>query len=261
MSIHRKDGEFLQDVAAFYYKDRGVLRTITEGWYKAGDELRKFWGERQLRRATAPISMYLNAPREMCVQDTVDITAVVVGGWYDVLTYTWTILSGGGVITGSGNVVNFQAPFIPATVVIQSTVTAQGTGTLATQGTSETLTATAQIRVLLLDCLLPDADAPEYNLVADGELYTDLTQQINAVLRSGGYYDTIEYVWEIIEGPGTITRNIHGNTATYTAPHVLLGTYVTLRLTVTVHGTGTQARDGTTDTSIVEERFFVEFAY
>ena len=110
--------------------------------------------------------------------------------------------------------------------------------------------------------ILDDADAPEYGLVPDRYIHTDLTQQINAVLSSSGHYDTIVYVWEVLAGPGTITGNVPGNTATYTAPYVLDGVPVTLRLTVTVHGTGEVARDETSDASeVIVEVFFVVTPY
>ena len=83
--------------------------------------------------------------------DTLTLSASVSGGTYDgTLTYAWSVVSGGGSITGSGASVTYTPPDVSTNTVVEVslTVTARGTGTNAQAGTSDTETDTEPFTVI-----------------------------------------------------------------------------------------------------------------
>ena len=72
--------------------------------------------------------------------ETQTLSASVSGGTYDSLAYAWSVISGGGTISGSGSSVTYNPPNVSsnASVTARCTVTATGTGTNAANGTSDT---------------------------------------------------------------------------------------------------------------------------
>ena len=81
------------------------------------------------------------------------------------------------------------------------------------------------------------------------------TQSLTATL-TGGVYDALAYLWEVVSGGGTISNATSAN-ATYNAPAVASDTPAQVRLTVTATGTGTNAADGTSDDGTDTEDFTV----
>ena len=92
---------------------------------------------------------------------------------------------------------------------------------------------------------LPVADAPavSINNIATGQEGT--TVQLGALL-TGGTYDSITYAWTVAEGTlndATIA------TPTWTRPTVTATKNISIGLSITANGTGTNARSGTSDTA------------
>ena len=90
----------------------------------------------------------------------------------------------------------------------------------------------------------PDAAPPTVTIDAIGAGDEGTSVQLSASV-TGGTYDSIAYAWTADEGTlsGATTA-----TPTWTRPQVSATKNVTLRLSVTVRGTGTNARSGTSAT-------------
>ena len=102
---------------------------------------------------------------------------------------------------------------------------------------------------------LPDAEAPTVAIAPIGTVDEGATQSLTAAL-TGGTYDALAYLWEVVSGGGTITNPTSAN-ATYNAPAVASDIPAQVRLTVTATGTGTNAADGTSDDGTDTENFTV----
>ena len=87
--------------------------------------------------AAAP-TVTIRAILSVAENATQALAASVSGGAYDTLAYAWTVVSGGGHITGSGSDVTYNPPNVTAqtTIRVRCTVTARGTGTVARAGTT-----------------------------------------------------------------------------------------------------------------------------
>ena len=105
--------------------------------------------------------------------------------------------------------------------------------------------------------ILPDAEAPTVAIDTIANHNEGSTVTLGATL-TGGTYDTVDYLWSIDSGGGTIDDPT-AETPVYTDPDVSFNTSVTLRLTITANGTGTNAADGTSDTASDTEQFAVFF--
>ena len=103
---------------------------------------------------------------------------------------------------------------------------------------------------------LPDASAPTITIAAVGSVAENSTQSLTTSV-SGGEYDVLGYVWEVVSGGGSIVGVANGSSATYTPPDVSVNTQVTVRVTVTASGFGLTALDNTSDTSSDDESFTV----
>ena len=104
---------------------------------------------------------------------------------------------------------------------------------------------------------LPDAEAPTVTIDAIANHNEGSTVTLGATL-TGGTYDTVNYLWSIDSGGGSIDDPT-AVTPVYTDPDVSFNTSVTLRLTITANGTGTNAADGTSATASDTEQFAVFF--
>ena len=107
--------------------------------------------------------------------DTLTLSATVSGGTYDDLTYTWSVVSGGGTITGSGASVTYTPPDVSSNtaVEVQVTVTATGTGANATDGTSATATDTEPFTVIQAGSDPLDTEGHGGNNFVDGNTGRD----------------------------------------------------------------------------------------
>ena len=100
---------------------------------------------------------------------------------------------------------------------------------------------------------LPDAEAPTLEIANVLTVDEDDTLDLTAT-ATGAVADTVDYVWSIDQGGGTIAGN--GLAAVYTPPSVTDDTNVVVRITATATGTGVVAVVGTT-TSFDTEFFQV----
>ena len=204
--------------------------------------------------AVAP-TVTIGAVTEVDEDDTLALSASVSGGTYDSIAYAWSVDSGGGSITGSGASVTYNPPDVSSNtaVTVSCTVTATGDGTLAADGTTDDDTDTEDFTVRVV---LPDASAPTtFAITAVDGVDEDETLTLT-VTHSGGVYDTIDYIWQILfSGGGTITGS--GATVTYNPPDVSSNTDITVAVTGTARGTGTLAASGTSASTNDQEVFTV----
>ena len=97
---------------------------------------------------------------------------------------------------------------------------------------------------------LPSADAPTAVITAVATGDEGTTVQLGATIGAGGTYDgTITYAWTV-EGGTTGLSDSTSATPTWTRPAVTTDTDYTIGLTITVEGTGTNALNGTSDTTV-----------
>ena len=178
---------------------------------------------------------------------TVRLVATVTGGTYDTLEYAWTV-GGGAVDNASATSPTWTRPQVNANTNynINLTVTAKGTGTNAKSGTSAQRNA-MQVAATVRNVapVLPVASAGtasvSINAVAAGNEGTSVG--LRATISKGtGVYDSVGYAWTVDEGTisGASTA-----TPTWTRPQVAATKNVTLRLVLTLKGTGSTARNGT----------------
>ena len=239
MTIHLKDGDDLRTAEAVFLKDRGTLYTITDAWYKDGDDLRHVFDVDELPNAIAP-TLTLSEVLSVEAGSDTDITATISGGTYDSVSYDWTITSGGGSISGNGSTGTYTAPSTVSVVIIQCTVTAHGTGTVAK---AETEQSASRLEPFIVVASLPNAAAPTMTIaIGTTPIDEDETTTFTAVV-TGGTYDTISYAWTA--NAGSFTGS--GSSVTY-APNVTGSTHsVTNSCVASVTGTGTEAVMGTSD--------------
>ena len=204
--------------------------------------------------AVAP-TVTISGDTDVDEDDTLALSAAVSGGTYDDISYAWAVDSGGGTITGSGASVTYNPPDVSADteVTVSCEVTATGDGTLAGDGTSATASDTHDFTVNLV---LPDATAPSTFAITAVDAVDEGGTVTLTVTHSGGVYDTISYIWQILfSGGGSITGT--GASVTYNAPSVSADTQVTVGVTGTARGTGTLAVDGTSQSATDQEVFTV----
>ena len=177
---------------------------------------------------------------------TVTLGATLTGGTYDNVTYAWSVDEG--TLNNAAAVAPvWTRPQVASTknVTVRLTVTANGTGTLARNGTSDT--STEATRAASVRNVLPVASAPTVtiNAVPAGNEGTTVT--LGAVVAAGGTYDgAVEYAWRV---SGGTLNNAAAAAPVWTRPQVSADIDHTIDLTITVRGTGTVARNGTTDTA------------
>ena len=204
--------------------------------------------------AVAP-TVTIGAVTEVDEDDTLALSATVSGGTYDSVTYSWSVQSGGGTITGSGLTATYSPPDVTqdTSVTVRLAALAEGDGTLAADGTDDTST---DLEVFTVRVVLPDATAPTtFAITAVDGVDEDETLSLT-VTHSGGVYDTIDYIWQILfSGGGTITGS--GASVTYNPPDVSADTEITVAVTGTARGTGTLAADGTSASTNDQEAFTV----
>ena len=179
---------------------------------------------------------------------TVSLSATVADAAYDTLTYAWTV-SGGSLDDAASATPTWTRPLVTANqdFTIDLTITATGTGVTAKSGTSDTATAS---RTATVRNILPVAVAPSVaiNAIAAGDEGTGV--QLSAAV-SGGTYDELTYAWTAGEG---VLSDASAVSPTWTRPEVTSTHSVTIGLTVTARGTGTNARTGTSATAVATDR-------
>ena len=179
---------------------------------------------------------------------TVRLGATLTGGTYDgTPEFAWTV-TGGRLSNPNSATPTWTRPTLNADAdyTVRLTVTVRGRGTNARSGTSERVNANQTARVLDVPVQLPVAAAPSVSINAIPAGNEGTAVQLGATLNGGTYDSAVEYAWTVTGGtlnnPGTATP-------TWTRPSVASNTNYTVRLTITARGTGTTARNGTSDTA------------
>ncbi len=175
----------------------------------------------------------------------VTLGATLAGGVYDTIEYAWQV-DGGALDDATSATPEWTRPSLTSdtSYTVSLTVTVHGTGTDARNGTSDT--ANDSQSVLVRETIRPVADAPNVrvNAIPAGEEGT--TQVIYSHVTGGTYDGYAGYHWTVSGGAlddPTLPR------PRWTRPSVNADTDYTVQLTVTVHGTGANARNGTSDTA------------
>ena len=195
--------------------------------------------------------------------ETLTLVATLAGGTYDGVAVAWSLLSGGGVLVVDGDN-DLMATYVreniddDTDVEVKAVVTAIGTGANARAGTSDTDSDTEVFTVVRV---LPVAVAPTVTIEAVDSVDSEATVNLE-ISVSGGLYDSLTYLVEILSGGGTLASASGTITASpvsvpYTAPEVTDDTDAQVKCTVTAIGTGTNARNGTSDTDSDTEAFTV----
>ena len=203
-------------------------------------------GAGALAAASAP-SVSVNAVAAGDEGTAATLGATLTGGTYDgAPEYDWDV-SGGALDDDTSATPEWTRPSVSADTnfTVSLTVTVRGTGTNARDGTSDT--ASASVAAPVRDVpQLPVADAPSVSIhaVPDGDEGTATT--LGATLTGGTYDGALEYAWTVSGGR---LDNAASATPAWTRPSVSVDTSYTVELTVTARGTGTDARDGTSDTA------------
>ena len=168
-------------------------------------------------------------------------------GVYDTVSYAWT--ADEGTLTGANTATpTWTRPTVSATknVTLRLVVTLSGDGTTATSGTSVSLSeVTRDASVVDVPPALPAASAGNASVSIDtisaGD--EDTTVTLGASITKGtGVYDSVTYAWSVDEGT---LNNAASATPVWTRPTVTSTKNVTVRLVLTLNGTGTTARNGT----------------
>ena len=235
------------DVGTHYVEVRGWSLRSTTGDYSlevSGDARST---ATQLPAASAPSVSINNVPAGD-EGTAVQLGATLAGGTYDgAVDYTWSV-SGGTLDNANLAAPTWTRPAVNADAnhTVSLTVSVDGSGTNASNGTSDTASTsrTAQVRDVPLQ--LPPAAAPSVsiNTIPAGNEGTDV--QLSAALGSGTHDGAVEYQWSV---DGGVLDNANAATPTWTRPSVTSNTNHTVSLTITVRGTGTTARNGTSDTA------------
>ena len=196
--------------------------------------------------AATPPSVVMNVPGAGDERSAVQLSATLTGGTYDATEYAWTVNGGSrGLDDASSATPTWTRPPVSAdtTAFLIVSVTVRGTGTNARNGTSAE--RRAAVSVTVRDVPLPVADAPNLtiNAIPAGDEGTNVT--LGAALAGGTYDGTPEYAWSV---DGGTLDDPASATPTWTRPTLEADANHRVDLTVTVRGSGTTARSGTSAT-------------
>ena len=206
------------------------------------------------RAAAAAPSVSINAITDGDENTTVQFSAALTSGIYDgAVEYDWSV-SGGTLDDRTAAAPTWTRPAVSSdtSYTVSLTVTVNGAGTHAVNGTSDTVTATAS--ALVRDAL-PVAAAPSVsiNTIADGN--EGATVQLGAAVTGGTYDGAVEYDWSV--NGGTLDDDSIAS-PTWTRPFVNGDTNQTVSLTITVQGAGARARNGTSATATATRSALVQ---
>ena len=198
-----------------------------------------------LPEATAP-SVTINTIPAGDEGTDVQLGAALAGGTYDgTPDYAWTV-DGGTLDDPTSATPTWTRPAVTSDTnyTVSLTVTVGGSGITASNDSSDTANTSRTAQARDVASPLPVASAPtvSFNFIPAG--YEGTTVQLGATLAGGTYDGTAEYVWSV---DGGTLDNANLAAPTWTRPLVSSNTHHTLSLRVSVRGTGTTARSGTSD--------------
>ena len=233
--------------AGVYYLEVRGFQPSTTGVYSLEVSGTARSSTTQLPAASAP-SVSIDAIPAGDEGTAVQLSAALTGGTYDgAVNYTWSV-SGGTLDNANLAAPTWTRPAVNADAnhTVSLTVSVDGSGTNASNGTSDTASTSQTAQVQDVPLQLPPAAAPSVsiNTIPAGNEGTDV--QLSAALGSGTYDGAVEYQWSV---DGGVLDNANAATPTWTRPSVTSNTNHTVSLAITVRGTGTNARNGTSDTA------------
>ena len=224
------------------------------------DSLSATTGARPLPAAAAGL-VSIAAVSSVLERATQTLRATASGGTKDRVTYAWTILRGGGTITGSGASVTYTAPSVSANATgeVQCVATFHGDGTLARDGTSATATDTEVFTITNTAPPLPDASAAN-GIIAGGSsrgVFVGAGILFHySLVGAGGVYDRVTAVWSgSIVGSGTFRITPDGTACVYEALSSPTDTTGGIAVSLTYHGDGIRAKAGTSATGSARRTF------
>ena len=182
--------------------------------------------------ASAP-TVTIAAVSSVDEDDTLDLSASVSGGTYDALTYLWTIVSGGGSLSGATTATpTYTPPSVSSDtdVEVRCTVTATGDGTNAESGTSDEASDTETFTVSTTDTTVSASAGPNRTVASGGT-----TTLAGSASVSNGVGSTT-YSWARVSGTGGSLNNSNIAAPTFTAPTVTANRSIVYRLTATNNG-------------------------
>ena len=235
------------DVGTYYLEVRGWSLRSTTGPYSlsvTGDA--RSTGT-QLPAASAPSVTINNIPAGDEGTD-VQLGVTLTGGTYDgAVDYTWSVSDG---VLDNANAASptWTRPAVNADAnhTVSLTISVSGTGTTASSGTSDTANTSLTAQVRDMPPQLPAAVAPSVSIDAIPAGNEGTAVQLSATINGGTYEGTVEYDWSV--NGGTLDDDSVA-APTWTRPSVTSDTNHTVSLTVTVRGSGTAVRNGTSDTA------------
>ena len=198
----------------------------------------------QLPVAVAP-TVSINAVAAGDEGTTVTLGASVgAGGQYDgSVTYAWTV-EGGTLNDATAAAPVWTRPNVATDTNynINLRITVSGDGTTTRSGTSANRDAAEVSATVRNVVVLPIAAAPTVSIdsIAAGDEGT--TVSLSATTAGGTYDGSITYAWSVDEGT---LNNSSSASPTWTRPAVSATKTVDVNLRITVSGTGTNARNGT----------------
>ena len=103
--------------------------------------------------ADAPTITIASPPDIAEYEETLELTATISGGAYDTIGYAWSVVSGGGSISGSGLSATYTPPAVSSDQIVNVRLTADvaGTGSVAIDGTSDSSSETTTFTVTNID--------------------------------------------------------------------------------------------------------------
>ena len=193
---------------------------------------------------------------------TVDLSATLTGGIYDgAVEYAWQVdggprndnfkVDGGTLDDATSATPKWTRPSLTSDTSdtsyrVRLTVTVHGTGANAIDGSSDTANASRWAVVRETTPQLPVASAPKVSIKSIPSGGEGKKVRLSATLTGGNYDGALEYAWQV---DGGTLDDPASATPTWTRPSVSAWVIRTAQLTVTARGTGTKARNNTSDTA------------
>lgn len=122
-------------------------------------------------------------------RDKATLTATISGGTYDTISYAWSIVSGGGsldTMTGEEVVYTPADVSVDTEVTIRCVVTARGTGSLADDGSSDTVTVDEMLTVFNYNGVPTPTTRRSGRDISLGSSYFSATSDFTTIWFNGG---------------------------------------------------------------------------
>ena len=234
-------------VASFLKEDADDWHRYFHEWLRIERILKCLEAGRPFGDAQAPI-VSIDTVSEAEEGVSVRLGTTRTGGIYDgEIEFAWQV-DGGALDDATSARPVWTLPSVTAdtSYTVGLTITVQGTGTIAQSGSSDTASASHPVLVRQATSSLPAADAPSISINAIPAANERTKVGLSATLSGGAYDGSLEYAWTVTGGT---LDDATSATPTWTRPSVNVNANYIVYLIITARGTGTVARNGTSDTS------------